>query len=89
MNFGRFRHATKHWCDPSQVIFLMLIFAAALLTLNAKPGSLLGSIGNVAEGIFNAPVDALEWAVPIVLIGAVVVVTVWLLLAVLRYAYWQ
>ena len=67
----------------------MLIFAADLSALNAKPGSLLGSIGNVAEGIFNAPVDALEWAVPIVLIGAVVVVTVWLLLAVLRYAYWQ
>jgi len=48
MNFRRFRHATKHWCDPSQVIFLMLIFAADLSALNAKPGSLLGSMGNAA-----------------------------------------
>jgi len=69
-----------------KLFFLSLIVGVVLSALDVKPESLLGAIGDTAEGIFNALVDALEWAVPFVLIGAVVVIPVWLILAALRHA---
>jgi len=69
-----------------KLFFLSLIVGVVLSALDVKPESLLGAIGGTAEGIFNSLVDALEWAVPFVLIGAVVVIPVWLILAALRHA---
>ena len=68
-----------------RLFFLSLVVGLALSALDISPQSLLGTIGGTVESIFAVVVDAVEWAVPFVLIGAVVVVPVWLVFAGLRY----
>jgi len=46
---------------------------------------MLGAIGGTAESVFLVVVDAVEWAVPFVLIGAVVVLPIWLVMAAWRF----
>ena len=69
-----------------KLVILSLIVGIVLSVFNIDPEKLLGSIGGTVESIFNVLVDALEWAVPFVLIGAVVVIPIWLILAALRMA---
>jgi hypothetical protein len=69
-----------------KLFILSLIVGIVLSVFNIDPEKLLGSIGGTVESIFNVLVDALEWAVPFVLIGAVVVIPIWLILAALRMA---
>ncbi|MBO6782929.1 MAG: hypothetical protein JJ899_06615 [Alphaproteobacteria bacterium] len=69
-----------------KLFFLSLVVGIVLSVLDVEPESLLGAVGGTAESIFDALVAALEWAVPFVLIGAVVVVPIWIILAALRYA---
>ena len=69
-----------------KLFILSLIVGFVLSVFNIDPEKLLGSIGGTVESIFNVLVDALEWAVPFVLIGAVVVIPIWLILAALRMA---
>ena len=68
-----------------RLFFVSLIVGLALSALNVSPESILGTIGGTAESIFRTVVGAVEWAVPFVLIGAVVVVPIWLILAALRF----
>lgn len=68
-----------------RLFFYSLVIGLALSALNISPESMLGAIGGTVERIFRIVVDAVEWAVPYVLIGAVVVVPVWLVMAGLRY----
>lgn len=68
-----------------RLFFYSLIIGLALSTLNISPQSMLGAIGGTVENIFNVVVDAVEWAVPFVLIGAVVVLPIWLVMAALRF----
>ena len=67
-----------------RLFFVSLIIGLALSVLNVSPESLLGAIGGTAESIFQVAVDALKWAVPYVLIGAVVVLPIWLVLSAWR-----
>lgn len=67
-----------------RLFFYSLIVGLVLSALNISPESLLGRIGGTVERIFGVAVDAVEWAVPFVLIGAVVVVPIWLVIAALR-----
>jgi hypothetical protein len=69
-----------------KLFILSLIVGIVLSVFNIDPEKLLGSTGGTVESIFNMLVDALEWAVPFVLIGAVVVIPIWLILAALRMA---
>jgi hypothetical protein len=69
-----------------KLFILSVIVGIVLSVFNIDPEKLLGSIGGTVESIFNVLVDALEWAVPFVLIGAVVVIPIWLILAALRMA---
>lgn len=69
-----------------RLFILSLVVGIVLSVFDIDPEALLGSIGGTVESIFNLVVDALEWAVPFVLIGAIVVVPVWLILVVLRMA---
>jgi len=67
-----------------RLFILSLVVGIILLVFEIDPEGLLGSIGGTVESIFRVLVDAVEWAVPIVLIGAIVVVPFWLILAALR-----
>jgi hypothetical protein len=69
-----------------KLFILSLVVGVVLSVFDIDPENLLGAIGGTAESIFRVIVDALEWAVPFVLIGAVVVVPIWLILTLLRLA---
>lgn len=69
-----------------KLFILSLVVGIVLSVFDIDPENLLGAIGGTVESIFRVTVDALEWAVPFVLIGAVVVVPVWLILTLLRLA---
>ena len=68
-----------------RLFFFSLIIGLALSALNVSPESLLGALGGTVESIFLVVVDAVEWAVPFVLIGAVVVLPIWLVLSAWRF----
>lgn len=68
-----------------RLFFYSLIIGLVLSALNISPESMLGAIGGTVESIFLVVVDAVEWAVPFVLIGAIVVVPIWLVLVALRF----
>ena len=68
-----------------RLFFYSLVIGLALSVLNISPETLLGGIGGTVESIFLVVVDAVEWAVPFVLIGAVVVLPIWLVFAGLRF----
>lgn len=69
-----------------RLFILSIVIGLVLSAFDIDPESLLGAIGGTAESIFNIAVDAIEWAVPFALIGAVVVVPLWLILTALRIA---
>lgn len=69
-----------------RLFVLSLVVGLLLSAFDVRPESLLGAIGGTAESIFDSVADLVAWAVPYVLIGAVVVVPVWLVIAVLRHA---
>lgn len=69
-----------------KLFILSLIIGVALSVFDIKPENLLGAIGGTVESIFKVLVEALEWAVPYVLIGAIVVVPIWLILTGIRIA---
>jgi len=68
-----------------RLFFYSLIIGLVLSALNISPESMLGAIGGTVENIFQVAVNAVEWAVPFVLIGAVVVVPIWLVMAAWRF----
>jgi hypothetical protein len=68
-----------------RLFFYSLIIGLALSALNISPESMLGVIGGTVESIFLVVADAVEWAVPFVLIGAVVVLPIWLVVAAYRF----
>ena len=69
-----------------KLFILSLVVGVVLSVFDIDPENLLGAIGGTVESIFRVTVDALEWAVPFVLIGAVVVVPIWLISTLLRLA---
>lgn len=68
-----------------RLFFVSLIVGLALSALNVSPEAMLSAIGGTAESIFRTVVGAVEWAVPFVLIGAVVVVPIWIILSAWRF----
>jgi len=69
-----------------RLFILSLIIGLVLSAFDIQPESLLGAVGGTVEGIFNVIAGAVEWAVPFVLIGAVVVIPIWLILTAIRIA---
>ncbi len=68
-----------------RLIFYSLVLGLVLSAVDVSPESLLGAIGGTAENIFLVVVDAVEWSVPFVLIGAVVVIPIWLIMSAWRF----
>jgi hypothetical protein len=69
-----------------RLFILSIVIGLILSAFDIDPESLLGAIGGTVEGIFNVVADTIEWAVPFALIGAVVVVPIWLVLTAIRIA---
>ncbi len=69
-----------------RLFILSLVIGLVLSAFDIRPESLLGAVGGTVESIFNVIADTVEWAVPFVLIGAVVVIPIWLILAAIRIA---
>ncbi|MDA0703314.1 MAG: DUF6460 domain-containing protein [Proteobacteria bacterium] len=69
-----------------RLLILSFVVGFILNVLDLDPGSLLRNIGGTVESIFMTVVDAVRWAVPHILIGAIVVVPIWLVFYLLRYA---
>lgn len=69
-----------------RLLVLSLIVGAALSLFNITPQGLLRGLGGTAEQILGVAVGAIEWAVPFVLIGAVVVVPIWAIMKLMRIA---
>lgn len=68
-----------------RLFFFSLVVGLVLSALNVSPESVLGAIGGTVESIFLVVVEGVEWAVPFVLIGAIVVLPIWLVLSALRF----
>ncbi len=49
------------------------------------PATILGFLGETAEGIFAWVVGVVEWAVPYLVLGAAVVLPIWLIMAAWRF----
>ncbi len=62
-----------------RIFLASLAVGLVLSVLDITPQRLLQSIGGTAEDIFEIGVSAIDWAVPFVLLGAVVVIPLWLL----------
>ena len=56
-----------------------LIVGLLLSFFDINPTELLAAFGETAEMIFGVVADIIEWAVKYILLGAVVVVPIWLI----------
>ncbi len=57
-----------------------LLLGMLLAAFSISPQELLENLGGTVVGIFNALASMLEWAVQYILLGAVVVIPIWLVL---------
>ena len=69
-----------------RLLVVSLIVGLVLSLFNITPQGLLRRLGGTAEQILGVAVGAVEWAVPFVLIGAVVVVPLWAIVKLTRMA---
>ncbi len=69
-----------------KLLVLSLVVGLALNLFNLDPLSLLANFGGTVEAIFKTAVSAVTWAIPHMLLGAAVVLPIWLLIVVLRTA---
>lgn len=67
-----------------RLFVVSLIVGVTLSLFDVTPQRLLQGLGGTAEQILGVAVGAVEWAVPFVLIGAVVVVPIWAILKLTR-----
>ena len=74
--------------NPGRTLFRLLLASLAvglLLSLfDLRPEELLHSLGDNAREIFEAAVDLVRWAIPYILLGAVIVAPIWLGLTLFR-----
>lgn len=69
----------------AKVAVASLVVGLVLSIFNITPEELLADFGGTIQAIFDFVVSAIEWAVPYVVLGAVIVVPVWLVTLGLRY----
>jgi hypothetical protein len=62
-----------------KLLALSLFVGLGLSAFDIRPETLLVDLGGTVRRIFEVTVNAVKWAVPYVLVGAVVVVPIWLI----------
>ena len=74
--------------NPGRTLFRLLLasFAVGLLlsVFDLRPEELLRSLDDNVREIFAKAVDLVRWAIPYVLLGAVIVAPIWLGITLLR-----
>ncbi len=74
--------------NPGRTLFRLLLasFAVGLLlsVFDIRPEELLRNLDENLREIFEAAVDLVRWAIPYILLGAVIVAPIWLGLTLLR-----
>jgi len=67
---------------PGRTLFRLLMASFAvgvvLTVFDIQPEELLRNLDDVAHQAFTAAVEAISWAIPYILIGAVIVAPTWL-----------
>jgi hypothetical protein len=67
---------------PGRTLFRLLMASFAvgvvLTVFDIRPEALLRGLDDYAHQLFTAAVEAVRWAIPYILIGAVVVAPIWL-----------
>ncbi len=67
-----------------KLLIASLLIGMTLTFFDITPERLLASFGETVQRIFQIVVSFAEWAIRYVLVGAVVVVPIWLVLVLLR-----
>ena len=62
-----------------------LIIGLVLSVMKVSPASLLSFLGQTAQDIFAWVVGIIEWAVPYLVLGAAVVIPIWLFMVAWRF----
>ncbi|MDP6787495.1 MAG: DUF6460 domain-containing protein [Rhodospirillales bacterium] len=68
-----------------KLVLWSFIVGLALKLMNVTPASVLRFLGTTAQDIFAWVVGVVEWAVPYLVLGAAVVVPIWLITAAWRF----
>ena len=63
-----------------KLVLASLVIGLVLSVLDVDPEALLENIGGTVQKIFEVLVSLIEWTIPYILLGAVVVVPIWLIL---------
>lgn len=79
MDFKKYRVPVVKLLVVSLLVGMMLAF------FDMKPEELLASLGGTVKSIFQVLVSLVEWMVPYVLLGAVVVIPIWVIMLVWKY----
>lgn len=79
MDFKKYRVPVVKLLVVSLLVGMMLAF------FDMKPEELLASLGDTVKSIFQVLVSLVEWMVPYVLLGAVVVIPIWVIMLVWKY----
>lgn len=63
-----------------KIVIVSLLVGFALTLFDITPKQLLANVGGTVQSIFEVGVSMVEWAVPYILLGAVIVVPIWLVI---------
>ena len=69
-----------------RILLLCLVLGLIISFFNISPEGVLGLLGSTVQRIFAIVAGAVQWAVPYMLIGAVVVIPIWVVVYVYRVA---
>lgn len=69
-----------------RILVLCLIVGLVISVFDISPEGILGLLGSTVERIFLIVTGVVQWAVPYVLVGAVVVIPIWIVVYIVRVA---
>jgi Na+/H+-dicarboxylate symporter len=67
-----------------KVVVWSLVIGLLLAAFDIEPKALLEGLGETAQAIFDVVAGFIEWTVPYILLGAVVVIPIWLIMAAIK-----
>ena len=69
-----------------RILLLCLVVGLVISVFGISPEGILSLLGTTAERIFLTVAGVVQWAVPYMLIGAVVVIPIWVVVYIFRVA---
>ena len=68
----------------ARLILLCILVGVILHALGFDPGNIVGSMRRIAQAIYDMGFDAVRWVWRYFLLGAIIVVPIWLILRFMR-----